>query len=53
VLASAEQIDAFKTAAQHVFDEIEKNPFNRELIASMIELKSKTTPAPGAETCTP
>jgi hypothetical protein len=53
VMASAEQVTAFEAAARPVFDEIEKDPFNAELIAKIQELKANTNPAPGAETCQP
>jgi TRAP-type C4-dicarboxylate transport system substrate-binding protein len=53
VLASEDQVAAFEAAAQPVFDKIEENPLNAELIAAIRELKTKTEPAPGAETCEP
>lgn len=51
VMASEEQVAAFETAAKPVFDKIEQDPLNAELIAAIRELKTKTTPAPGAQAC--
>jgi hypothetical protein len=51
VMASDEQVAAFEAAAQPVFDKIEQDPLNAEMIAAIRELKAKTTPAPGAEAC--
>ncbi|MFN8444814.1 MAG: hypothetical protein U0175_28770 [Caldilineaceae bacterium] len=51
VLASDEQVKAFEQAAQPVFDQIEKDPLNAELIAAIRDLKAKVTPAPGAAAC--
>jgi TRAP-type C4-dicarboxylate transport system substrate-binding protein len=53
VLASAEQVAAFEVAAQPVFDSIEQDPLNTELIAAIRELKANTEPSPGAEACGP
>ena len=53
VLASAEQVAAFEVAAQPVFDSIEQDSLNAELIAAIRELKAKTTASPGAEACAP
>jgi TRAP-type C4-dicarboxylate transport system substrate-binding protein len=53
VMASAEQVAAYEAAAKPVFDEIEKDPLNAELIAKIRELKANTKPAPGAEACQP
>ena len=53
VLASYEQIAAFETAAQPVFDEIEKVPANKEYITAIRDLKAKTPPSPGAPACSP
>jgi TRAP-type C4-dicarboxylate transport system substrate-binding protein len=53
VLASDEQIAAFEEAAQPVFDWIEQDSLNAELVAAIRELKTKTPPAPGAEACAP
>ena len=53
VMASAEQVAAFETAAKPVFDQIEQDPLNAELILAIRELKAKTEPAPGAEACAP
>ena len=53
VMASAEQVAAFEAAAKPVFDEIEKDPLNKELIAKIRDLKANTNPAPGAEACQP
>ena len=43
VMASDEQIAAFEAAAQPVFDKIEQDPLNAELIAAIRELKTETT----------
>jgi TRAP-type transport system periplasmic protein len=51
VMASAEQVAAFEAAAKPVFDKIEQDPLNAELIAAIRELKAKTKPAPGAQAC--
>jgi hypothetical protein len=51
VLASAEQVGAFEVAAQPVFDSIEQDSSNAELIAAIRDLKAKTEPSPGAEAC--
>jgi TRAP-type C4-dicarboxylate transport system substrate-binding protein len=51
VMASEGQVAAFEAAAQPVFDKIEQDPFNSELIAAIRELKAKTKPAPGAQAC--
>ena len=53
VLASDEQIAAFEKAAQPVFDWIEQDPQNAELVAAIRDLKAKTPPSPGAEACAP
>ena len=53
VMASQEQVTAFEAAAKPVFDEIEKDPVNAELIAKIRELKANTKPASGAEACQP
>ena len=53
VMASEEQVAAFEAVAQPVFEKIEQDPLNAELIAAIRELKAKTTPAPGAEACAP
>ena len=53
VMASQEQVAAFEAAAKPVFDEIDKDPLNAELITAIRELKTKTQPAPGAEACQP
>jgi TRAP-type C4-dicarboxylate transport system substrate-binding protein/beta-lactamase regulating signal transducer with metallopeptidase domain len=52
-LASDEQVAAFEKAAQPVFDQIEQDPLNAELIAVIRELKVNTEPSPGAEACEP
>jgi TRAP-type C4-dicarboxylate transport system substrate-binding protein len=52
VMASDEQIAAFEAAAKPVFDQIEQDPLNAELIAAIRELKENTEPSPGAEACT-
>lgn len=51
VMASEAQVTAFEAVAQPVFDKIEQDPLNAELIAAIRELKAKTMPAPGAEAC--
>jgi len=53
VLASDEQIAAFQKAAQPVFDWIEQDPQNAELVVAIRELKDKTPPSPGAQACSP
>ena len=53
VMASTEQVAAFETAARPVFDKIEKDPFNAEMIAKIQELKANTKPASGAAACQP
>jgi hypothetical protein len=53
VLASDEQVAHFGVAAQPVFDSIEQDSFNAELIAAIRDLKAKTEPSPGAEPCGP
>jgi TRAP-type C4-dicarboxylate transport system substrate-binding protein len=53
VMASQEQLAAFEAAAKPVFDEIEKNPLNAELIADIRALKANTKPAPASEACQP
>jgi hypothetical protein len=51
VMASDEQLAAFEEAARPVFDQIEQDPLNAELIAAIRELKASTEPSPGAEAC--
>jgi TRAP-type C4-dicarboxylate transport system substrate-binding protein len=51
VLASEEQVAAFEAAAKPVFDMIEQDPENAELIAAIRELKANTEPSPGAKPC--
>lgn len=51
VLASEEQVAAFEEAAQPVFEQIEQDPVNAELIAAIRDLKANTEPSPGAEAC--
>lgn len=53
VLASDEQVSAFEKAAQPVFEQIERDPLNAELIAAIRDLKASTEPSPGAEACGP
>jgi len=53
VLASAEQVAAFEVAAQPVFDSIEQDSLNADLIPAIRELKANTEPSPGAEACGP
>ena len=53
VMASDEQIAAFEAAAKPVFDKIEEDQLNAELIQVIRELKANTEPAPGAEACGP
>jgi len=49
VLASEAQLAEFKNAAQPVFEWIEQDPLNAELIVAIRELKAKTPASPGAE----
>jgi TRAP-type transport system periplasmic protein len=51
VMASAAQVAAFEAAAKPVFDKIEQDPLNADLITAIRELKAKTKPAPGAQAC--
>ena len=51
VMASEVQVAAFEAAAKPVFDKIEQDPLNAELIAAIRELKAKTMSAPGAQAC--
>lgn len=51
VLASDAQVLAFQAAAQPVFDEIERDPSNAELLTAIRDLKAKTNPSPGAKAC--
>jgi len=53
VTASDAQVAAFEVAAQPVFDSIEQDSLNAELIAAIRDLKAKTEPSPGAEACGP
>ncbi len=53
VLASDAQVSAFEKAAQPVFDQLEQDPINAELIAAIRELKANTPPSPGAAACGP
>ena len=53
VIASAEQLVAFEQAAQPVYQQIEQDPSNAELIAMIRELKANTPPSPGAAACGP
>jgi TRAP-type C4-dicarboxylate transport system substrate-binding protein len=53
VLASEEQVAAFETAAQPVYDAISQDPSNAELIAAIRDLRAKTPPSPGAGACEP
>ena len=53
VMASEEQLAAFEAVAQPVFEKIEQDSLNAELISAIRELKAKTAPAPGAEACEP
>ncbi len=53
VLASPEQLAALEKAAQPIYDQIEADPANAELIAAIRDLKAHTTPAPGAAACAP
>ena len=52
-MASEEQVAAFEAAAQPVFQMIEQDPLNAELIGAIRELKANTEPSPGAEACSP
>lgn len=51
VLASDEQVAAFQTAAQPVFDKLQENLFTAETIATIQEIKAKTQASPNAQTC--
>jgi TRAP-type C4-dicarboxylate transport system substrate-binding protein len=51
VMASDEQVAAFEAAAQPVFEQIEQDPLNAELLAAIRELKENTEPSPGAQAC--
>jgi TRAP-type C4-dicarboxylate transport system substrate-binding protein len=51
VLASDEQIAEFEKAAQPVFDWIQQDPQNAELIAAIRELKANTPASPAVEAC--
>jgi hypothetical protein len=51
VLASDEQIAEFEEAAQPVFDWIEQDPRNAELVAAIRELKANTPASPAVEAC--
>jgi WD40 repeat protein len=53
VMASNEQVAAFETAAQPVYDMIQQDPINAELIAAIRELKANTEPSPEAKPCGP
>lgn len=53
VMASDAQVAAFERAAQPVFDAMDKDPANAELIAAIRELKTQTTPSAGASACAP
>jgi TRAP-type C4-dicarboxylate transport system substrate-binding protein len=51
VHANDEQVAAFITAAQPVYDAIAQDPKNAEWIAAIRELKQNTEPSAGAEAC--
>lgn len=51
MIAGHEQIAEFESAAQPIFDQIEQDPINAELVAAIRELKANTEPSPGAEAC--
>lgn len=51
VMATEEQIAAFKQAAQPIFDQISQDPNNADLIGAIRDLKASTEPSPGAEAC--
>lgn len=51
VLASDEQIAEFEKAAQPVFDWIQQDPRNAELVAAIRELKATTPASPAVEAC--
>jgi TRAP-type C4-dicarboxylate transport system substrate-binding protein len=51
VMASDEQVAAFEAAAKPVFNMIEQNPLNAELVAAIRELKENTEASPGAQAC--
>lgn len=42
VMVSEEQVIAFEKAAQPVFDMIQQDPLNTELVAAIRELKANT-----------
>ena len=50
-MVTDEQVAEFEAVAQPVFDKIEQDPLNAELVAAIRELKVKTAPALGAEAC--
>jgi TRAP-type C4-dicarboxylate transport system substrate-binding protein len=51
VLASDEQIAEFEEAAQPVFDWIQQDPQNAELVAAIRELKAQTPASPAVQAC--
>jgi TRAP-type C4-dicarboxylate transport system substrate-binding protein len=51
VLASTEQVAAFETAAQPIFDSIAQDALNAEFITAIRTLKANTQPSAGAEAC--
>jgi TRAP-type C4-dicarboxylate transport system substrate-binding protein len=51
VLASDGQIAAFEKAAQPVFDWIEQDPLNAELVAAIRDLKAQTPASPAVQPC--
>jgi TRAP-type C4-dicarboxylate transport system substrate-binding protein len=53
VLANENQVAAFETAGQPVYDTIAQEPSNAELIAAIRDLKTSTQPAPSAQACAP
>lgn len=53
VHADEEQVAAFKTAAQPVYDAIARDPTNAEWIAAIRDLKQNTEPSAGAQACAP
>jgi TRAP-type C4-dicarboxylate transport system substrate-binding protein len=50
-LASDEQLAEFEKASQPVYDWIEQDPQNAELVTAIRELKAKTPPSLGAQAC--
>jgi TRAP-type C4-dicarboxylate transport system substrate-binding protein len=53
VLTSDAQVAAFVTAAQPVFNQLEQDRVNAELMTAIRDLKAKTAPSAGAAACAP